>query len=180
MFDNKKNLDLAIRKNKGARIRDQWLQELEDIIKIKLPQESFVGLEETEVLKSKLDEELRENLEITKVEWPSNAETKMYDFLTSQAKFFNNIVYLFSTVDNMIGAVQVPLHNVLLNTKDIWKLVQQDIKLLDLRMDGWLCLEKKFYSLDNIYIANGIFLLSSKGTLKMGGGETRIEQNAAS
>lgn len=72
-------------------------------------------------------------------------------------------VVLFSSVDDVIGAVQLPANMALLNFPAVWEVVEQDFRLTTPDLQNGLCVEVNFYDTNGDYIKEGIYELVAWG-----------------
>ena len=125
--------------------------------------ESFLSLEHTDAAKKQFVDKLTSALSIHKV-YSKAAISEITQMLTDACiDMRNHPVLLFSSVDDFIGAPQLPAATVLLNFERLWKVVEQDFRVATPDINSGLCVEDDFYDSFGNYVKEGVYRVSVWG-----------------
>lgn len=129
-----------------------------------------MSVENTEELKNRFAERLMRSNRITATRNWSKRD------LDAMLGYFHDVcidvrtmpVVLFSSIDDLVGAIRVPADSILRNPMAVWKVVEGDLSLATEDLQHGLCLEETFYTISGEYIPEGIFEIAAWGVFVTG------------
>jgi hypothetical protein len=156
-------LDLALRKNRGEKMRRDWVARLKQASACNISPEHFLPLEQTESLKKVFFEKTMAK-DVMRQHFASGSLDKLADALMNLSISARLMpVILFSSVDQYLGAVQLPASVALSNFLAIWKVVEEDFCISTLDSKNGLCLERNFYDEGGNHVKDGVYELIAWG-----------------
>ena len=159
-------LDLAIRRNRGSRIRQEWISRLRKASSCDLANHGFLELEKTVQLRAAFFARLGEIAPTKRLRWEKNALPRVEHLLAQVGRKAGELtLILFSSVDAFVGAAHLPAAAVLSNFLAVWNVVQEDFCVCTADIETGLCVEFDFYNDNGDYIPNGLYTLSAWGLL---------------
>lgn len=158
-----RRLELALRRNRGTQIRPGWLAAIRAACHVDVSEEDLLPLEETEDLKHAFFVALKERCSYLE-HWPASALTEIATLLSIMAADVGSLpIVLFSSVDQYIGALQLPASAVLENSLATWRVVEEDLRFATIDMKSGLCLEFNDYTEIGERIVRDMYELGSWG-----------------
>lgn len=162
--DRRKDLELALRENRGRRLIADWSARLSGACGHEISASSFLSIEKTEELKVAFFTKLRDGTEALKVNWIKQEQTELLTHLLDVSVAVGALqVVLLSSVDRFIGGVYLPANCVLRNVMATWKVVEEDLSMATEDLQHGFCLEENFYTPAGHYVAEGIYDISAWG-----------------
>lgn len=158
-------LDEALRKNRGRAIVAQWTRSLASACGVEPAAFSFLDLDATAELKASfVNALLKHNKGPFKRFWPKDSVNEVTIHLLTLAERVGAMpVVLFSKVDDLIGAVELPAERVLPHALAVWRVVEYDLSLVTRDVQHAMCLEETQYSASGEYLSAGMYEFTGWG-----------------
>lgn len=162
--DNRKDLALSLRKNRGQRVVGEWSVSLCRACGVQVSAIPFLSLERTEKLKRAFFERVKSESKKPKLYWEKREWSEVAAHLIGLCTHARNpAVILFSSIDEFVGAVRIPADAVLKNALPVWEVVKDDLCLTTEDLQHGLCLEENFYTPSGNHVREGFFELTAWG-----------------
>ena len=162
----RKALDLARRRSHGAEILAEWIAALEEACGGVVTPANFLPLEETQELKSKFFNKVKNRTAYFYRYWAPQAFNDVEMLLRVLSFDVDQMeVVLFSEVDKYTGAVVLPADRVLANARKVWSVVKEDLSITSPDLQHGMCLEHNFYNESGVYSKEGFYELTAWGAL---------------
>ena len=161
----REQIEQLLKTNKARLIRDSWVGHLIQATGALATDLSFVDVQVTLGLKVAFFEKLKSGRVDFHRYWPREKFADILDLL-SPLTLPDQKMVLFSSVDEYLGAVQLPIRLVLNNVAAVWRVVEQDLCVISDGGQSGLCLEENYYDSEGTYIKEGIYELTAWGSLQ--------------
>lgn len=160
-------LALALRKNRGKQIRPDWIVRLKQACGYEVPSESFLSLETTETLKSDFLAQVRRHQASGRQYWLGGACDRFANCLNKLGlELGSKRLVLFSSVDEYLGAVELPAAVITSGFRAIWDVVEEDFCVTTADLKDGLCVELNFYDADGKYVQEGVWEVTCWGAFE--------------
>jgi hypothetical protein len=167
MPDNRTRLEIAIRRNRARQIAPAWYRDLGDACKMQIVGEMFISTDDTINLKKNFFEKVRSHQGSSQLWHPSDS-TELFDQLAKLAGRVGSLpVVLFSSVDELLGAVRLPADTILANAQGVIAVVSEDLCIATDDLSSGLSLEFNYYNSSGHYYPDRIHELTSWGLLRV-------------
>jgi hypothetical protein len=154
-------------RTKALKIRQQWIFEFSKLSGFQVSEQNFITIEKTASLKESVNGLLKKRGSTKKRFWAITERKELRSFLIDLCISYGMIeVILFSKVDSILGAINLPAHYVLRNFEDIWIFLQVDLCITTPDLHDGLCLEENYYDEDGEYHPDGVLELSTWGVFQ--------------
>ena len=157
-----KPIDIALRKNKGARILPGWISSFCQITGASITNADFLFLEETDILRNIFAQNVKKAGALH-IYWPINTSYPEIERTICHLAEQRERIVLFHKADSQIGALFLSVNDILKNTDNLRELLGGDISFITKDGTNGLCLERTFYDGKGGYIADGIWELTAWG-----------------
>ena len=162
--DRQERLAAAIRRNRARRIRQPWLNRFRAETGIRVSDGTLLPLPETVALKRRFYELVRAGGD-AHLFWSRQETDALFDKLRRLAGQNLPSIVLFSSVDEDIGALELPAEAVLLRAERVWESVEIDLAMASRDCSDGLCLGESMYDADGNFVAGGVYELVCWGRL---------------
>jgi hypothetical protein len=153
-------------RNRGERIRINWLDALSSACSCDLSQNMLLPLQETSYLKDRFFQRVKFGGELHNF-WTVEKYPELLSFLVNIGKKTHGLEFvLFHSMDNCIGAIRMKSETIFENIERIWDITQEDLCLASEKIEDGLCLEFNYYNQLGNYEPNGVYELTSWGNLQ--------------
>jgi hypothetical protein len=161
---NSKRMELALRRNRGREIVDEWTRTFTQICGIEVSESSFLPIEDTERLKSAFFDRIKNRTGTRTEYWDKLDTDELVALLHDLCIDVRSLpVVLFNEADQFIGGVRVPVDYVLRNAMAVWKIVGQDLSLVTEDLQNGLCLEENSIRPSGEFVKEGFYELTTWG-----------------
>jgi len=151
-------LSVALRRNHGKHIISEWSRRLSKALNYEIGPEHFVPLDRTQNLKAGVFERLRTKEGTVCVTSSKISLDEIAAILNGVSLILQStLVLLFSSVDQFIGAVQLPANVLLPHFKQVWQVVDEDFIVVTNDAMSGLCIERNFYDKNSSYVREGVY-----------------------
>ncbi len=150
-------LALAIRRNRGERLRADWMARLALACAFEIHSEYFLSLEETDGIRKRFTSKLKRPGTFRK-NWPRGSVNAIAELIKNLSiTLRSQPVLLFSSVDYYVGAVVVPAHVLLVNFLAVWEVVGEDFRVVTPDLGSGLCVGVEYYDAKGKYVKGGVY-----------------------
>jgi hypothetical protein len=157
-------LQRAIRRNKGRLIQSDWLLSLSAATGLELCANNLIDVDVTVAIRDRFFAKLRDDRTLARRFWPREALDELTSYLAAGAdRLKEEPVVLFSSVDHLIGSLELPANAVLRHAEAVWKAVQNDLTMTTRNLEHGMCLEESMYSSSGEYVERGPYELATWG-----------------
>lgn len=126
--------------------------------------EHFLPLGDTDDLKNRFADRLKEGPGLVRRNLPKASLRRLAEALLELSRSMESTpLVVFNSIDEYIGAVQLPANVVLQNFLAVWDVVGEDFSVATRELQSGLCVEINFYDTDGRYVKDGICELTAWG-----------------
>jgi len=154
----KSETELALRRNRARTLIPNWIERLRHATGFEVNAANFLPPNRTLRLKEAFVKRLKEDAQISRRNFPIGSEPHIRDLLMDASiDLRTDPLILFSTVDQDIGAVQLPAASLLANFLEVWKIVRGDFSATTPDGKDGLCVEVNHYDLSGRHVPEGVY-----------------------
>ena len=140
-------LKMRQRSEKGQQLLPKFKKELENALGATVALDDFLSLGETQSLRGAFFEKVRGATDVQRNFWNTDRSEALWSAVGRASSGVEGMdAILFHHFNEYIGAVVVPVSNVLDNPVQVWGVVEEDLCLCTSELSDGFCLELNHYA----------------------------------
>jgi hypothetical protein len=139
-------LKMRQRSEKGQQLLPEFKKELENALGTTVALDDFLSLAETQSLRGAFFEKVRGASDVHRTFWNTDRSEALWSAVGRASSGVEGMdAILFHHFNEYVGAVVVPVSNVLANPEQVWGVVEEDLCLCTSEISDGFCLELNHY-----------------------------------